>query len=86
MYCHLVKIHSPIITTGTNSILKVVESTDVPHNNFSTHKLRYQFCYSVAIPTYSNVFNYSYYGSWTCVNESTGNGQSLTVIPKHLLL
>lgn len=52
-------LYSPVISTGANPILKMVETISIPYNNFSFINHGNQLCVCMTITTHSYISDYS---------------------------
>ena len=83
---HDATFSSPIVITRTRSMFEVMKTVCISHDNFSYCNLRDELGGSVAVSTYSKVFNNSDSCSRRCVNKAKSNGQLLTMKGKIILL
>lgn len=79
-------IYSPIVSTRTRSIPKMMETNCIPYNNFSLCNLGDELSCSVAVNTCTKVLCDPNRGPGTCTDKGKSDFQLLTVTPKHAFL
>lgn len=79
-------MRSPIIPTRASSILEVMETVGIPHNNLPLGYFGYVLGRVVAVTTDPQILENSNRSSWRSADNSKSNGQSLTMTCEDLLL
>ena len=77
---------SPIIATRANSILEMMETVWIPHNNLPLSYPRYEFSCIMAVTTNPQVLEYPNGTFRRGANNSECNCQSLTMTSEYMLL